>query len=107
MTTVSKVPTRGLEVDLAICEAATPGPWKVPLDGVIVRDYWEIDGSRQIICNVMTTAADAHFASQARDGWPYAIRRALEAEAEIDRLRNELNILQEQLEVCGVDASTC
>lgn len=37
------------------------------------------------------------FIRQAREGWPYAIRRALKAEAEVDRLRNELNILQEQL----------
>jgi len=41
------------------------------------------------------------FIREALEGWPYAIRRALEAETEIDRLRNELNILQEQLEQRG------
>ncbi|GIQ63598.1 hypothetical protein PACILC2_21660 [Paenibacillus cisolokensis] len=48
------------------------------------------------------------FVRQALEGWPYAIRRALAAEAEIDRLRNELNILQQQLygsEVYGIGTS--
>jgi len=60
---------RDLEFDLSICER------------------W--DFGNPYIAN--------EFIRQAREGWPYAIRRALEAEAEVDRLRNELNILQEQL----------
>lgn len=34
---------------------------------------------------------------EAIEGWPYAIRRAMEAEAEVDRLRNEIRILQDHL----------
>jgi hypothetical protein len=41
---------------------------------------------------------DATFITEARVGWPYAIQRALEAEREIDQLRNELSILQEHLQ---------
>lgn len=69
---------RDLEADLAICEAATPWPWAVD------------DGFLDVI-------SEEIFIAEAREGWPYAIRRAMAAEAENDRLRNELNILQEQL----------
>lgn len=90
--------TRDLEADLAICEAATPGPWVVALKDCVVRDYWEVDGSRQVVLSAANDIeADAHFAAEARQGWPYAIQRAQEAEQEVDRLRNELEILQEQL----------
>lgn len=39
---------------------------------------------------------EEQFAARAIVGWPYAIKRAMEAENEIDRLRNELNIYIEQ-----------
>ena len=96
---------RDLEADLAICEAATPGPWKVD------KSLIEIDGYTLFI-SYCATPRDLRFAAEAREGWPYAIRRAMAAEArvaeleaelersetQIDRLRNEINILQEQLE---------
>lgn len=44
------------------------------------------------------------FIAAAREGWPYAIRYALKLEKEIDRLRNEIDILQEQLEQRGYSA---
>lgn len=37
------------------------------------------------------------FSAIAVTGWPYAIKRAQDAENEVDRLRNELNILQERM----------
>lgn len=67
--------SRDLESDLAICEAAN--------------------------LNLLSVGRSDNFTLAARKGWPYAIRRALEAEKEIDHLRNELNILQEQLLVAG------
>jgi hypothetical protein len=91
-------PARDLEVDLAICEAATPGPWMDHKE----HDLWrEVRANHSMIADCLTDS-DARFIAEARTGWPYAIRRALEAEAEVDRLRNELNILQEQLEQRGV-----
>jgi len=84
---------RDLEADLAICEAATSGPYFIrPCEC----------GCNSVTMSITLTDGrflpeDARFIAEAREGWPYAIRRALVAEAEVDRLRNELNILQEQL----------
>lgn len=89
---------RDLEADLAICEVATPGPWITSGD-CIARSKTDSEGWHDVIVSPRTPRpgrADMCFLAEAREGWPYAIRRALEAEAEIDRLRNELNILQEQ-----------
>lgn len=75
---------RDLHADLAICNAATAGPWALDYDcedrkhcveavnvsswggGVIVADCAE--------------EADARFIAEARTGWPHAIERALTAE---------------------------
>lgn len=100
------MPARDLEKDLAICKTATPGPWFAHIhrdDSAEIAT--EAGGVSSWICqtwykdeDVMPNSSNnAHFIAEAREGWPYAIRRALEAEAEIDRLRNELNILQQQL----------
>lgn len=91
---------RDLEADLAICEAATPGPWNWTWDGLCLSSEGAAD-SGDYVAWVQHTAggpndADRVLISEARGGWPYAIRRAMEAEAEIDRLRNELQIQQEQ-----------
>ena len=84
---------RDLEADLAICEAATPGPYRIK--------PCECGCGRVLLSITLTDGRflpeDARFIAEAREGWPYAIRRALAAEAEVDRLRNELSILQEQL----------
>jgi len=104
-----KPTARDLEADLAICEAATPGPWMFCEYEHTRRDgtYWHIRAGSGFFddCSFQgfelasyMSSSDARFIAEARTGWPYAIRRALEAEAEVDRLRNELNILQEQLE---------
>ena len=88
-------PARDLEADLAICEAATPGPWTFDRISIKREEY-------ALLLSYLSTQDDLRFVAEAREGWPYAIRRALAAEAEIDRLRNEIQILQEQLEQRGV-----
>lgn len=74
---------RDLHADLAICEAATVGPW--------IYSDWPgsvnvVTPSRRIITSVY--GMDAHeanargiFIAAARTGWPHAIERALAAEA--------------------------
>jgi len=87
---------RDLEADLAICEAATPGPWKyAPCGCSPTCDNADLS---LISDEGWVSLDDARFITEAREGWPYAIRRALAAEAEIDRLRDEIRMLQEQLE---------
>lgn len=110
MTAIAeKGQARDLEADLAICEAATPGPWEFGTNAhpELSGKPWgwiKSMGSRIAVwsgSNNPNFYHDNRFMSAAREGWPYAIRRALEAEAEVDRLRNELNILQEQWEERG------
>lgn len=76
MSAVAEKP-RDLDADLAICEAATPD--LLSNNEVFLNSYLKV----------------------AYNAWPYVIRRAMEAEQEIDRLRNELNILQEQQQRAG------
>jgi hypothetical protein len=86
---------RDLEADLAICEAATPGPFEVSLQGVV--EVTSNGKSIAMVCDRDT----AKFFAEAREGWPAAIRYAMKLENEIDRLRNEIDILQDQLNQRG------
>jgi hypothetical protein len=93
---VADVPVpRDLEADLVICEAATPGPYRI----------WRCDCGRsacdQYFISVTNSDGrldpqDAKFYSEARTGWPYAIRRAMEAEAENAVLRKKLLAFEDQ-----------
>jgi hypothetical protein len=71
---------RDLKADLELCNKATQGPWK--------HDEWNLDCSEVYapevdnpIILVGHDPYDADFIVQAREGWPHAIERALEAEA--------------------------
>lgn len=76
---------RDLKADLELCNRATIGPWKVrtycDYPFVILRD--NLDEERDVYPEVMalySTDKDAHFIAQAREGWPYAIRKVHEQE---------------------------
>lgn len=86
---------RDLEEDLAICEAATPGPYQIRRCecGHPACDQYFISVTNS---DGRLDPQDAKFYSEAITGWPYAIRLALKYEKEIDRLQNELQIYQEQ-----------
>ncbi|OMC96253.1 hypothetical protein MKX34_24110 [Paenibacillus sp. FSL R5-0636] len=81
MTTETK---RDLHADLAICNAATSGPWQTAdtTDG-----YYVLDADDYVLAATLEHAADATFINEARTGWPIAIERAISAEAELERLR--------------------
>lgn len=115
---------RDLAADMAICEAAIKGPWEIredapySVDGkVIFRGRgnenrtiarfpygnvvgkpkgWELKDKQyqELLANV-------EFIAAAREGWPHAICRAMKAEAENTRLREELAAALEALEVSG------
>ena len=76
---------RDLQKDLEICNTATQGPWvfeEYDVDIWSQADPWRV-------ANV-GLHADMEFISEAREGWPHAIERAIQAEAEVERLRENL-----------------
>lgn len=88
---------RDAEKDLAMCEAATLGPWVCKENthpelngqpwGWIQASGWKIgtwSGSRN-----PNHVADNRFIAEAREALPYWIKRAMAAEAEVDQLRKE------------------
>jgi hypothetical protein len=75
---------RNLTADLAICEAATAGPW-FKTDGIHAL-YVSTDACMDVIAECEVTR-DATFIAEARTGWPHAIQRAMAAEKEVERLR--------------------
>lgn len=100
MSTVS----RDLDADLVICEAATQGPWETDGFSVFTKMLPDYRGGLTVaqLCGTWSVTNPNHendcsFISAARTGWPYAIQRAQAAEQEVDRLRNEIDMLQEQL----------
>lgn len=94
MTTEIK---RDLAADLAICEAATVGPWTNFCDvkcedTEYVTDYDELTESGGDLVATFERVADATFTAEAREGWPHAIRRAVAAETERDALREIVSV---------------
>jgi len=90
-TTVKPAETRDLDADLAICEAATQGPWQVGY-----RDVWTGDSVDQIATNI--SSDNVRFIAEARQGWPYAIRLVKSQREEIDRLRAERDALEDKVD---------
>ncbi len=77
---------RDLEKDLAICEAATPGPW----DDVADIVHSGNSCGDEYNCGIECKEADARFITESRTGWPEAIKRAKAAMAEVKRLKEAL-----------------
>ncbi|BBI32342.1 hypothetical protein [Cohnella abietis] len=102
MSIATNPDTRDLDADLAVCEAATPGPYRLTPCSCGKCDLVFISLSRS---GGLLLPGDARFIAEARTGWPHAINRAQEAERENVRLRNELDALQ--LEVNQQHRSAC
>lgn len=99
--------TRDLHADLAICDAASSAPWtwiganRVTLDVGSIRD-----GAGWSVCDFGNSARyyptqgtepsdeDIRLITEARQGWPEAIRRAIAAEAENEQLREKLSRIE-------------
>lgn len=86
---------RDLHADLAICSAATAGPWRklTKYEEAIVNadtfsDVVTVSGDDMAYVDI--EPADATFITEARTAWPIAIERAINAEAEVERLRSTL-----------------
>lgn len=81
---------RDLHTDLVICEAASDGLDVCEGDTEIFSLYIDPDKPEQGTIINCTYEDDAIFIVEAREGWPEAIRRAIAAEAEIERLKGEI-----------------
>ncbi|MNW56210.1 hypothetical protein D3C74_339170 [compost metagenome] len=76
---------------MALCEAATTGVHYAEEEewpGNANLRHWVVNIDDGIGCFVRHE--DAKFDAEAREGWPYAIHRAISAEAEVAKLRAEL-----------------
>ncbi|WP_157211780.1 hypothetical protein [Brevibacillus borstelensis] len=84
---------------MAICGAATVGPWTLDYDVETRRPLVEAmevpSWGGGVIVADCAEEADARFIAEARAGWPHAIERALVAEAEVARLKR---VIDEALE---------
>lgn len=92
---------RDLMADLEIINAATPGPWLISPHSNFIGIMTE---GRFYEVAKYFDKHDARFISEAREGWPYAIRRAIRAEdrselmeAEIERLRSVISDVTAEL----------
>ncbi|MBG9735808.1 hypothetical protein [Paenibacillus alvei] len=92
---------RDLHADLAICDAATPGPWRI-YGGKLGETnvyYPPYENHNEVVSDIdFDRPHDATFIAESREGWPEAIRRAIAAEAEVERLRKEIDYLRWQRE---------
>lgn len=79
MTTENK---RDLAADLVLCEAATPGPWTVKYNDFLY------DANGELLAELMGDGANDAIFTEAREGWPHAIRRAMAAEEKWAKLRS-------------------
>ena len=75
---------RDLKADLELCNKAAPGPWEAE-DGL--ADPMVVMGRDDSHHFYVHTEWDAQFIAQAREGWPHAIERALEAEAKLEKAK--------------------
>lgn len=79
--------------DLEIVEKATRGPWIDYArygDSSIYGHEIRLGDEDGPILAEDVSANNAQFIVEAREGWPEAIRRAMAAEAEVERLRTEI-----------------
>jgi hypothetical protein len=93
---------RDLAADLALCERATAGPWRFEFNDddsdmgafmsgdTSICEFGSYPDQYDQTAGNPPTETDRFFIAEARTGWPHAIERALAAEAEVQRLRREL-----------------
>jgi len=112
---------RDLGNDLEICEAATPGPWEIKRENiggslvvvsigpsVLEAEALADDSEVNIKTWLDATNDDIHFFVEAREGWPHAIKRALEAEEKVEQLSKLCRVVidkilpNESVEKCDI-----
>jgi hypothetical protein len=87
---------RDAAADLAMCERATPGPWVYEKGELVTHnpdDQWR-GGLVAKIDSEWIADGDKHFIPESREALPHWIKRATEAEAEVERLRRETETIR-------------
>lgn len=90
---------RDAAADLAMCEAAAPGPW------VWSVFRWHIAGSDSVVAVALEGHGgaepiiaiddnDARFIAESRTALPHWINRAVAAEAEVERIQKETEAIR-------------
>jgi hypothetical protein len=96
---------RDLEKDKEICDRATPGPWYQEANywdeknTVLGRGVFQYDSYAKLLADMIDREEDAEFIADARKGWPHAIERAINAEAEVERLQSENALLRKVVDL--------
>ncbi|WP_232696125.1 hypothetical protein [Brevibacillus daliensis] len=90
---------RDLTADLALCDAATDGPWGEFYDDVLRIGTGSCNTVSETVVDEsgVVRYPDASFIAEARTGWPIAIERAIRAEAEVERLQGNCQALYDTL----------
>jgi hypothetical protein len=78
---------RDAAADLAMCEAATPGPWVVDGENGVI---WDGNGQIVVVLDANADPDNDDFIAESRTALPHWINRAVAAEAEVERLREAL-----------------
>lgn len=94
---------RDAEKDLAMCEAATAGPWQTSQ-----HDQYSLDivsmPEQEVICwtdSFGQGARDGYFIAESREALPYWIQRAVAAEEREKKLVAALQLIAEESEDLG------
>ncbi|MBY0052298.1 hypothetical protein H7K32_11505 [Brevibacillus agri] len=94
---------RNAAEDLAMCEAATPGPWKTSQHDQYSLDIVSVP-EQEVICwtdSFGQGARDGHFIAESREALPHWIRRAVAAEDREKKLIEALRLIAEESEDLG------
>jgi hypothetical protein len=79
---------RDAAADLAMCEAATPGKWE---GKHAIQPYISVfTGVAEEVIATTYTRGNMRFIAESRTALPHWIKRAVAAEAEVERLREAL-----------------
>lgn len=101
---------RDLRKDLETCGKALPGPWKTLNFVDDGYDVLDTEGESVIGGGVCDSFEDARFIAESREGWPEAIKRAMDAEEEVDVLRKIIHAMceyqSELYALIGIDKET-
>ena len=88
---------RDAAADLAMCEAATPGKWE---GKHAIQPYISVfTGVAEEVIATTYTRGDMRFIAESRTALPHWIKRSVAAEAEVERLREQLSLAAEALDL--------